>query len=275
MELRLNRFGRVQFLLGLAPKGLQWQSSTMGVYGLLKKVSPAGLSILSLSTERQDEHTGHWCCRFRHRHTWIGFFDADEFIWLSNSTVPNEKRIPDINTFLKAYEQYAGLGINWRLFGSNGLQRRTKLPVVEAFTAAFPGEHTANRHVKTFANTKHAVGMLLNPHGLTVRNMTTHPVVNEHFTPFQGHATTSASQDKIALLHYVLKSRSEFAQKIARSSPTRNTRSWQFFEQYDALATETWDGGLWLSNVCGMRTKVKKMQKQYAQIRSIWLLAQS
>lgn len=255
----------------------------MGLHGLLKQVRVfmfccPNLTVLfrvGTKTSILERILERFSCRFRHRHTWIGFFDADEFLWLSNRTVAGNSRIPSINNFLKKYEQYGGLGVNWRLFGSNGLRRRSELPVVEAFTAAFPASHNHNRHVKMFANTRHAIGLLLNPHSLVVKNTSSSPVVNEHFTPFHGPATASASHDNVALLHYILKSKSEFGQKIARSSPTRNTRSWGFFQHYNAQATETWDGAVWLSQACDMRAKLESLTKHYSRIRALRSLVQS
>lgn len=44
---------------------------------------------------------------------WIAFFDTDEFIVLKDGSTC-------IKQFMKKYENFAGLGINWKCFGSSG-----------------------------------------------------------------------------------------------------------------------------------------------------------
>ena len=51
-------------------------------------------------------------CRF------MGFLDADEFI------IMKDPSIPDLPSLLERFEDYGGLVLNWRLFGSSGLLTR-------------------------------------------------------------------------------------------------------------------------------------------------------
>jgi hypothetical protein len=62
-----------------------------------------------------------------HKHTWMGFIDLDEFLVLSPlpaqrgmpATAPVTVTVPDV---LRPYEQYGGLGINIKIFGSSGMR---------------------------------------------------------------------------------------------------------------------------------------------------------
>jgi hypothetical protein len=169
----------------------------------------------------------------------------------------------DVNLVLRQYEKYGGLGLNWRMFGSSGHLTRPKLPVAEAYTACFPADHDGNNHVKAIGNTWHIKRFSqADPHSIELINATAHPMVNELGQPYSGPFTKTPSFTKIALFHYVTKSGDEFAQKIARSSPTCNRKTWQLFEQWDQQATATSKDAFWISKMCGMQ-RVVDMQRQW------------
>jgi hypothetical protein len=210
-------------------------------------------------------------CRrsYKHRHTWLGFFDADEFLWLPPpSGGASTASALDVNRVLREYEAYGGLGVNWRVFGSSGRLRRPDIPVAEAYTACFGDEHDLNNHVKVIANTKHIAGPSdSDPHSISLLNATAHPMVNADFEPFSGPFTKKPSLQRIALYHYVTKSKDEFAQKIARSSPTCKPKTWELFINVDRQATSRTDTNTeaaWISQACGMGGVVQR-QKQWLE----------
>jgi hypothetical protein len=204
------------------------------------------------------------CCRsFKHRHTWLGFFDADEFLWLPPpSDGSSTAAALDVNRVLRDYEAYGGLGVNWRVFGSSGRLQRPEMPVAEAYTACFGDDHDNNNHVKVIANTKYIAGPPdWDPHSISLLNATAHPMVNADFERFSGPFTKKPSLRRIALYHYVTKSKEEFAQKIARSSPTCKPKTWQLFVTVDQQATDTNTEAVWISQACGMRDVVSRQKK--------------
>lgn len=73
------------------------------------------------------------------RFEWVGFFDADEFVVIKDSS--------SIPAFLAGFGNAPGVALHWYYFGSNGHRQRPVGAVVASYTrrAAAP-----NRHVKCF-----------------------------------------------------------------------------------------------------------------------------
>lgn len=115
--------------------------------------------------------------RFRHRHRWLAFIDADEFIVLreprfnppsweqqqqqqqgkdagsgvvgsSDGGSGSSAAHDDINTFLQPYASYGGLAVNWVIFGSSGHAARPRGGVLVNYHACLPDQHEQNTHVK-------------------------------------------------------------------------------------------------------------------------------
>lgn len=72
--------------------------------------------------------------------THIAHIDCDEYIVL--------KKHKQIKDFIIEYikDDCAGIGMNWRFFGSNGLQKYDKRPILERFTKC---SRLGDQHIKT------------------------------------------------------------------------------------------------------------------------------
>ena len=57
----------------------------------------------------------HCIDMFSIRHEWLGFIDPDEFIYLTN---PQHARLHDL--LVKEFDQYSGLVMTWKVYGSSG-----------------------------------------------------------------------------------------------------------------------------------------------------------
>ena len=57
----------------------------------------------------------HCMDTFSIRHEWLGVIDSDEFIYL---TSPQHPSLQDL--LVKEFDQYSGLVMTWRLYGSSG-----------------------------------------------------------------------------------------------------------------------------------------------------------
>lgn len=82
----------------------------------------------------------------------VAFVDEDEFIVCENK---------DIKKTLAPYAEFSGIGINWRLFGSSGIKKRTPAPQMQKFIYYAP-DCPANIHIKSIVN-PYLVGQILNP----------------------------------------------------------------------------------------------------------------
>lgn len=90
---------------------------------------------------------------------WAAFIDLDEFI------VP--LRHNNLNDMLKEYDDFAGLAINWQVFGTSNIE---ELPLDELITEHFvlkaPSNHPMNQTVKLIVQPEH-VESINNPHAFS------------------------------------------------------------------------------------------------------------
>lgn len=147
-------------------------------------------------------------CIFKHKEDsrWIGFIDIDEFIFPPwGETLSN---------FLKKYEYASGLVVNWRIFGSSGLDKKPEGLVIENYLKRGLVTNKINYTVKTIANPK-CVLRFKNPHFVQMKNGYRYPV-NESGLEIPSWESPVNDTDVICVHHYFTKSKEEFAQKIAR-----------------------------------------------------------
>ena len=151
--------------------------------------------------------------RYKHKVRWLAFIDADEYIYLKESS--------SIRSFLKQYEDYAGIAINWVMFDSNHHKAKpTSGYVISNYTQHLKNLDAIieNRHIKTIVNPQY-IHHFSNPH-LPFLNLSAffaskkivtsnqeknaYPLTNKNFTT------------KIQINHYFSKSEEEYLIKINR-----------------------------------------------------------
>ncbi|MDR1946665.1 MAG: hypothetical protein LBQ51_05810 [Desulfovibrio sp.] len=120
----------------------------------------------------------------------------------------------DIRDLLDGYRAFGGLGIHWKIFGSNGHERRPKGGVPDSYTAVVRDDI----HIKSIVRPAVVIAVST-PHSFMYRPG--YCCVNEDRVPvatFRSYHTTRTVQ----INHYYYKSFEEFKQKIARGRPTAN-----------------------------------------------------
>jgi len=124
---------------------------------------------------------------------WLAIIDIDEFIALKHGN--------SIPKFLKEYEQYGGIGINWQLFGTAGVQRISESEtLIGSLIKRAPKDFDANRFVKTICRPKR-VRKMAQPHFCKYKFPFGH--VTEQKTPFPYESLTpEVSVERISLNHY-------------------------------------------------------------------------
>lgn len=155
---------------------------------------------------------------------WIAFIDLDEFI------VPvKDASIP---AFLKRFEAFAAVEINWLVYGSGGHKTKSPGTMMERFRFhSLPG-HRLNRHVKSIVNPREVFTMI----GCHEAAKISGSIADSH-----GQSVTKnfrerePQQDVIRINHYAVRSYEEFLEKQARgrASGTQKTVRSEYFEQYD------------------------------------------
>ena len=163
----------------------------------------------------------HCLSTYRNTARWIGFIDLDEFIVLLA-----HENVPD---FLQNYEEYAGVGINWLLYGTSGHVTRPEGLIIEHFTQRSTADWRSNRHIKSIVNPCRTRAPL-NPHCFTYQGNGF--AVDENKNRINGPLTQKNSTEKIRINHYFTRSEEESRQKMERGSAYTNTkRPWSDFER--------------------------------------------
>jgi hypothetical protein len=164
-------------------------------------------------------------CVKRHKYDtrWLAFIDLDEFI------VPVETdTLPE---FMKKFEKFSGLEINWLTYGDGGHKKKTDGLVIERFKKRSASDYSYNRWVKSILNPRfiarpdvhsasYAIGCSADANGNKMKH--------EGF-----HHTRLPLCDKIRINHYACKTWEEFSKKRARGDADRKGPSVYVKEYFD------------------------------------------
>lgn len=165
-------------------------------------------------------------CLEKHRlgARWIAFIDLDEFI------VPiKDKSIPE---FLKKFEGFPAIEINWLIYGSGGAKKRVPGTMMERFKCHSLPAHPLNRHVKSIVDTRRVFTLI----GCHEAARISGYAADSHGNPIKKHfREREPQQDIIRINHYAVRSYEEFLEKQARgraSGKARTVKS-EYFNKYD------------------------------------------
>jgi hypothetical protein len=151
----------------------------------------------------------------------VAFIDEDEFINCENR---------DIKSTLAEYEEFSGLGISLRIFGSSGLKEQTPVPQREKFTQHTTPDYGPNQHIKSIVNPFWVKGPDHNPHSFIYLKDN---CINVNKEVIEGPFTTPIYK-KIWLDHYFTRSLAEWEEKVARGrSDIALTRNLSEFYETD------------------------------------------
>lgn len=166
----------------------------------------------------------HCINRYRYDAYWIAFIDLDEFI------VPMKDA--DIPHFLKRFERFAAVEINWLVYGSGGQRKKTDAPVMERFKRHSEWLHPVNRHVKSIVQPTKVYNMIGCHEASRMSGQTadSHGQVVKH-----NFREREPQHDVIRINHYAVKSYEEFLSKQAtgRANGKKKRMNDQYFPNYD------------------------------------------
>lgn len=165
-------------------------------------------------------------CFDRHRldTRWIALIDLDEFI------VPiKDGNIPD---FLKRFEKFPAVEINWLVYGSNGEKKKKPGTMMERFKRHSHYEHILNRHVKSIVNPRRIFNMI----GCHEAARISGHAADSHGNPIKKNFREREPQhDVIRINHYAVRSYEEFMEKQAKGRASGRTRmlTQNYFLKFD------------------------------------------
>jgi hypothetical protein len=154
---------------------------------------------------------------------WIAIIDLDEFI------VPQKDKT--ITEFLKRFEKFSAVEINWLVYGSGGAKEKTEGTVMERFKAHSQYDNILNRHVKTIVNPRRVFNMIGAHEAARLTGYTADPNMQKVTKNFRDR---EPQHDIIRINHYAVKSRAEFIEKKAKGRVrAANQIDFEYFELFD------------------------------------------
>lgn len=160
------------------------------------------------------------CCKNNSDYDYIAFIDADEFIDCADKDIHKT-----INFLLKFYGKIDGLGMYWRIYGSNNPYFETRQPI-ENYT-----KYSKNIHIKSMVNPNKTL-QWLDPHKATLVSNSRYidEKGNKIFSPLGTHTS-----DIIWVKHCFTRSKAEFLEKMKRGDANlrKNTRTMDDFYNYN------------------------------------------
>lgn len=196
--------------------------------------------------------------RHRGRHNWLALFDADEYLVV-------RERGKSLKRLLDEFRFFPGLAVHWVTVGPGGRDTRPDAGgVLRHYTRCNP---TANANIKIIANTYFIDRAVEHPHNVAFRGDAS-PVNERRLpvpmlyvgTPSQcaepgrhpaACALTAGSRlsrrrgavptvERVALFHYITRSRADFAVKAARGGgASGRPKTWPFFDGVARSANST------------------------------------
>lgn len=149
---------------------------------------------------------------------WAAFIDCDEFLFA-------DKKLPD---FLREYEDYGALAVNWILYGSKDSGGEL---VIERFRHR---DKDVNPHVKSIVQLQYAYPKVWNPHHFKLKE----PAVNENKETLPAHyaLTENPTAKRIRINHYHTKTKAEYIKRkrllrVSTGTPVKNIE--EFFNHHD------------------------------------------
>ena len=149
---------------------------------------------------------------------YMAFIDSDEFIFVKTG----QTLLEYLNEFFSHAVNIAGLAINWKIFGSNGLEKYSPELVTERFIRCATDDFDCKRsNIKLIVNPRH-VKCFTGPHVAKFRMGCS--VYDENFEEVLNDANLKNPMKKIQLNHYYTKSLEEFILKRNRGRADDGTR---------------------------------------------------
>ncbi|KFY05491.1 hypothetical protein V491_09114, partial [Pseudogymnoascus sp. VKM F-3775] len=173
---------------------------------------------------------------FGHKHKWMAFLDADEFL-----EVRGEDTLHGMLKELDGDDQIGALAINWQIHTSSGLlkrpasSRKSFVTCIEDYDnpGHDPGFGKENEHIKTIVKTT-AYDKPLNPHKFQLKGGAR--TVGEKGDNVDRFAwRVPITRDRISVHHFASKSREQFEAKISRGNGMGDPKGWEWWNHTESL----------------------------------------
>ncbi len=239
--------------------------STDGSTELLKALAKAGVityRFWTMGATTSPQISAYTDAVMRCTTDWILFIDTDEFLVLHHHD--------NVTDFLAPFHARPGVGvvgINWRLFGDNGMAENDGRPATERFTRAAEAEFETNAHFKSF-NRLDSVIKCENMHACHVNNVYVH--ASGRILDMIDFGVASRIELHIAQVnHYFTRTWAEYQEKkrrgrggFAANAPEKHA---YHKEKFDAHNCNTVEDLSIQRHTAGLRTEMARLETLIAQ----------
>jgi hypothetical protein len=161
-------------------------------------------TVIRISGSKQQLNAYNHCRKVFGRETrWLANFDGDEYIF--------PKNVFSMKDFLKNYEEFDAIGINWVMFGSSFHDNVQNKYVIDAYRWC---DNVQNKHIKTIYKPLKAFGIRSNPHCVILKNPSKYCDAKKNI--ISGPYNNNYTIDIIQINHYFSKSKEDSINKIKR-----------------------------------------------------------
>jgi hypothetical protein len=157
---------------------------------------------------------------------WGLFFDVDEFLALT--------KYNNIKDWLNNYNDYGAIGVNWRLFGDNGLEKvvDNNYSVIERFTKADKNQFHLIKTIINFNKPHPRACFKGDPHHIDISLSSNYTINTKKTGYIKGPRNYNYNDPDVQLNHYFCKTLDEFltnkALKGSAMSVNRNDKTNSF-----------------------------------------------
>lgn len=220
------------FAIGIEKLFIYDDHSTDGTYEIIKEACHLyNIELFRTDPEkithfywRQAEAYKDACRRSVGIYDWLGFLDGDEYISLEHAG--------SVSEFLSGFQDFNGIALSWRVYGSSHRVLKTKLPVYQAYT----------RHCTPDLSDCEIGKVLIRPEAFSFTYHSPHKFVlhNERYADALGREVTWGDGpqhpvvwENACINHYILRSMQNYVERIARRRNSDQHDSMNAWEHND------------------------------------------
>ncbi|WP_283680820.1 glycosyltransferase family 92 protein [Parablautia sp. Marseille-Q6255] len=183
---------------------------------------------------------------------YMAFIDADEFLFVMNKAQRLEDIIDELLN-VPAKKSVGGLAVNWRMFGSSGLEHRPEGGVLENYLYRAAEDGKGNNCIKTIVNPR-KVYKYKQPHFPTY--LYGYYSIDENGNKVKGWSHPVEQINKIRINHYFTKSKEEWVERRSFGKADKSDEKRTIEEFYAHDNNEIFDDSM-LYYVQQMETQLK------------------
>jgi len=196
-------------LVGVKKFYIYDNGSKDNTYDVLKKYIDLGIVEYKYLPGKNMQLFSYMHSIYNHKNEtkYMGFIDADEFVF----PVIDENLIDVIDPTINEYNA-SGIGINWRMYGSNNNINRVEGLIIENYRQRALDSFDPNKHVKTICNPRNVL-FFRTPHNpIYFRGNN----IDENGKIITGPFNYNGTCNKLRINHYFTKSVEEYVIKMNR-----------------------------------------------------------